>query len=48
MQGIVIAYKSQTFKLVKEKIINFDDLLTVKQSKHVYTKGHGILLVKVF
>lgn len=47
MQGIVVAYKKDIFKLVKEESFCFDDLLTAKQNKYVYGKGHGMLLLKV-
>ena len=47
MQGILIGYKRQLFTLLKEEMVHFDNMLSPKQNKQVYGKGHGMVMLKV-
>jgi CCR4-NOT transcription complex subunit 6 len=48
LQGILIAYKTSVLRLVDSRIVDYDMLINGNVDKGQYSKGHGLLMLKVF
>jgi len=47
LQGILIAYKTAIMRLVDSRIVDYDMLINGNVNQGHYSKGHGLLMLKV-
>ena len=47
LQGILIAYKTSILRLVDSRIVDYDMLINGNVDKGQYSKGHGLLMIKL-